>query len=304
MPVAPTITVIIPTFNRKVVLQRALVSVFQQTREPDEVIVVDDGSTDQTEGMVKRQFPSTTYIKQDNLGVSAARNRGINAAQSDWLAFLDSDDEWLMTKLEKQTIGLNARPDCKICHSDEIWIRRGTRVNSKLKHAKSGGWMFQRCLPLCAISPSSVIIHRSIFTELGGFDEALPACEDYDFWLRVTSRFPVLLVDEPLIIKYGGHHDQLSRKHWGMDRFRIKALENILASPHLSPADEKAALNMLLQKLEIYLAGARKRDKSADVTQFECLYQKYKARTDGSSAKPPHENERRSSGESLDPKRT
>ncbi len=101
----------------------------------------------------------------------------------------------------------------RVCHTDEIWIRNGRRVNARKKHGKKGGWIFQHCLPLCAMSPSSIMIHRDVFTALGGFDERLPACEDYDLWLRITARYPVLFTRQPLIEKYGGHDDQLSRKY-------------------------------------------------------------------------------------------
>ena len=110
------------------------------------------------------------------------------------------------------------------------------------KHAKAGGWIYTHCLPLCAISPSAVLIHRSIFDCVGLFNEQLPACEDYDLWLRICARFPVHFIPEPLIIKYGGHDDQLSRRYWGMDRFRIQALEDILASGVLTEEHRQATL--------------------------------------------------------------
>lgn len=157
---------------------------------------------------------------------------------------------------------LKNNPGYKICHTNEIWIRNGRRVNPRKKHKKSGGWIFQNCLPLCCISPSNVIINKTVFDTVGLFDETLPVCEDYDLWLRITSRFPVLYVDELLIIKYGGHRDQLSRKFWGMDRYRIQALEKILTTGILSEEDESAAKSMLKEKLTIYIQGARKRNKT------------------------------------------
>ena len=145
------------------------------------------------------------FIQQSNAGVSSARNVGIKRASGDWIAFLDSDDEWLPEKLETQMNALYKNPEIKICHTNEIWIRNGTRVNPKKKHEKFGGWIFQKCLPLCCISPSSVIIHKSIFKEIGLFDDSLPACEDYDLWLRITARNPVLYIKDSLLRKYGGH---------------------------------------------------------------------------------------------------
>ncbi len=114
-----------------------------------------------------------------------------------------------------------------------------------------------------------MLLHREVFETVGLFDESLPACEDYDLWLRVCCRFDVLLVDERLLDKYGGHDDQLSRKHWGMDRFRIQALENIIRSGRLEADDRQAAVEMLLQKIEIYLTGVRKRARVEEVEKYE-----------------------------------
>ena len=182
---------------------------------------------------------------------------------------LDSDDAWAATKIEQQLTALNANPNYKLCHTNEIWYRHGRRVNPMQKHTKKGGWIFQHCLPLCAISPSSVMIHKDIIEEVGLFDTSLPACEDYDLWLRITSRHPVLYIADPLTIKYGGHDDQLSRQHWGMDRFRIKALQKIIASHHLKPADRAAAITILKQKINVYLKGARKRNKFTEISHYE-----------------------------------
>ena len=253
------ISVIIPTWNRAERLADAIESVFQQSVAVHEVIVVDDGSTDNTREMVTRRFAGVRYIYQENRGVSSARNAGIQFASGDWIALLDSDDRWLPDKLEQQQQLIRAHPGYKLCHSDEIWIRNGKRVNAMKKHAKQGGRIFRHCLPLCAISPSAVLIQKNIFTDIGLFDESLPACEDYDLWLRICAVYPVLYVDRQLVVKHGGHADQLSRRHWGMDRFRIQALEKILAAGMLGPQDHAAALAMLLEKTAILIQGAEKR---------------------------------------------
>ena len=271
----PSISVIIPTYNRIETLARAIDSVLTQTHPADELIVVDDGSSDGTAAWLGEHYPQVKLIEQPNSGVSAARNRGIEATSGEWIALLDSDDEWLPKKLEKQLALLASEPELKLVHSDEIWIRNGVRVNQMKKHTKKGGWIFQDCLPLCAISPSAVMIHRTIFDDVGLFDESLPACEDYDLWLRITSVYPVLYCDEPLIQKYGGHEDQLSRKHWGMDRFRIQALVNILESGGLNKADYAAALEMMLGKAKVVLGGARKRGNSALIGEYEVLLKRW-----------------------------
>ena len=269
------ISVIIPTYDRAGLLPRAIRSVLGQSRPPTEVVVVDDGSTDGTERLVRSEFPTVRYLRQENRGVAAARNHGIREARGEWVAFLDSDDEWLHRKLERQLEALRKEPRFLLCHTNEIWIRRGQRANPMKKHAKSGGHIFEECLPLCVVSPSSVVVHRRLFERVGLFDESLPACEDYDLWLRVCSRVPVLYLEEPLIVKYGGHADQLSRRYWGMDRFRIRALEKILESGTLSPTARRAALHSLLDKIEVYLSGARKRGKLDDVAAYQDKQENY-----------------------------
>jgi len=255
------ISVIIPTYNRAHTLGQAIESVLAQSLPPTEIIIVDDGSTDGTAELIQNSFPSCCYLYQQNQGVSSARNNGISNATGEWLALLDSDDEWMPDKLATQTSAIEANPGIKLCHTEEIWIRNGKRINQMKKHAKAGGWIFQHCLPLCAISPSSVIIHRSLFDEVGLFDETLPACEDYDLWLRICAFHPTLFIETPQIIKHGGHEDQLSRQHWGMDRFRIQALEKIIAHPKLSLADQVAAAETLITKTGILAQGALKRGK-------------------------------------------
>ena len=266
-----TISVIVPTYNRAHTLSRALDSVLAQTHPADEVIVIDDGSTDSTVEVIQNSYPDVKLIQQQNSGVSAARNRGIYASHCDWIALLDSDDEWLPNKLDKQLALVSQHPEYKIIHSDEIWIRNGVRVNQMKKHIKKGGWIFQDCLPLCAISPSAAMIHRAVFDEVGLFDETLPACEDYDLWLRITSQYPVLYCDEPLINKYGGHEDQLSRKYWGMDRFRVQALVKVLLQGGGRDDDYRAALDMMRSKVNVLLKGAIKRGNNELIERYEGL---------------------------------
>ena len=269
------VSLIIPTYNRCASLKRALHSVFQQTTLPNEIIVVDDGSTDNTADVITTEFPQVRYISQTNKGVSAARNSGIQQAQGNWIALLDSDDTWLKDKLAAQISALSTAPDIKVCHTEEIWVRNGVRVNAMKKHKKSGGWIFNHCLPLCAMSPSSILINRSVFDDVGLFDESFPACEDYELWLRITARYPVLFLEQPLINKHGGHEDQLSHKYWGMDRFRIQALEKIIAQPYLSQDNKNDAIQMLLKKAKIFRNGALKRDKTESAQHYQQLLDKY-----------------------------
>jgi glycosyltransferase involved in cell wall biosynthesis len=272
----PDISVVIPTFDRIGPLQRALESVLAQTLRPREILVVDDGSCDGTRELMRQRYPNCRYLYQGNRGVSSARNRGIEAANGDWIALLDSDDEWLPTKLATQLDLLNTLPGSLLCHTEEIWIRNGRRVNPMRKHRKQGGWIFQRCLPRCVISPSSALIHRSLLERVGLFDEDLPACEDYDLWLRICARHPVAYVETSQIRKYGGHPDQLSQRFWGMDRFRLKALDKIIASGDIHGVDLTAAVDTLLGKADILARGAAKRGRQEEVDRYLAMAARYR----------------------------
>jgi len=270
-----SIAVIIPTYNRSHTLRRALDSVNNQTVRPSEICVVDDGSTDETEQLLSRHYPQVNYVYQSNAGVSSARNAGVALTRGHWLAFLDSDDEWMPNKLERQLQEINSNNTFSLVHCDEIWIRNGVRVNAMHKHQKAGGEIFERCLPLCVISPSAVMIKRRLFEEVGGFDESLPACEDYDLWLRICSRHPVLYIEEALLRKYGGHDDQLSRQHWGMDRFRVKALVTLLNTGNLRPQQTQLTRAMLVNKCEILAQGAGKRGNKETASYYYSLIKSF-----------------------------
>ncbi len=265
------ISVVIPSYNRLPVLISAIESVLAQSSPVDEIIVVDDGSTDDTASQINTLYPQVNYIYQQNSGVSAARNYGICQAQHSWIALLDSDDSWLPDKIEKVRTAQQQQPDFSLFHSDEIWIRNGVRVNAMNKHQKSGGWIFRQCLPMCVISPSAVVMKRELFDDVGLFDESLPACEDYDLWLRICHQYPVYHIDKPLITKYGGHEDQLSRRYWGMDRFRIRALRNLLTTHELIEENRRAAQAMLEKKLAILLKGAKKHGNQQIIDEFQPL---------------------------------
>ena len=210
--------------------------------------------------MLAERYPTVRVLAQPNQGVSAARNLGIREASGEWIALLDSDDEWRREKLARQMSALAESPALRVCHCDETWIRRGNQVLQRRRHQKRGGWLLRDCLPLCTISPSAVVIHRSVFDEVGSFDEAFPACEDYELWLRVCGRYEVAFVAQELVIKYGGHDDQLSRRYPVMDSYRIRALCKLLEQTTLSPDDHEAVLQTLRTKVAIVAQGARKRD--------------------------------------------
>lgn len=268
-PAHPLVSIIIPTFNRLETLPRAIGSVLKQTFKDFELIVIDDGSIDDTCHIIESaDDPRIKSYFQPNRGVSSARNLGIRNSTATFLAFLDSDDEWMPSKLEKQLEALEDNPDYMTVHTNEMWVRDGRRVNQKMKHQKYGGWIFRCCLPLCLISPSSILMHRKIFSEIGVFRESFPVCEDYELWLRLTSRYPVLFLDEPLLKKYGGHTDQLSKKYWGMDRFRVRALSERISAGDLTPGQEILASRELIRKCLILENGFRKRGEITEADYY------------------------------------
>jgi glycosyltransferase involved in cell wall biosynthesis len=264
----PLVSVIIPTFNRAWSINRAVDSVLAQNYPKVELIVVDDGSTDATPDILSTYGKTIKVIIQQNSGVSAARNRGLAAASGDLIAFLDSDDYWLPQKLSVQADFFLSRPDALICQTEELWIKNGRRMNPKKKHQKPSGMMFSSSLHLCLISPSAVMARKKLFDQVGLFDETLPACEDYDLWLRVTCRYPVYLIDTPLIVKTGGHPDQLSASP-SLDKYRIAAILKILKSDHLTQYQYKEAVTVLKQKCKIYLNGCKKRGRTDEADYYD-----------------------------------
>ena len=257
----PRVSVIIPTYNRAAWVAEAAASVLAQTYRDFELIVVDDGGTDATLEALARLAGELRLLRRAKQGgVSAARNLGVAAARGEWLAFLDSDDLWRPDKLARQIDYLKENPDLRLCQTEEIWVRNGVRVNPPETHRKVGGEIFLPSLSRCVVSPSAVMLERRLFEELGGFDETLPAAEDYDLWLRVTWRHPVGLLPEALVIKRGGHADQLSRQ-WGLDRWRIQALVKLLKEEDLPPHFRDAAHHTLAEKCRIYAQGCEKRGR-------------------------------------------
>jgi glycosyltransferase involved in cell wall biosynthesis len=271
----PLVSVVIPTFNRATWVREAIDSVLAQDYPQLEVIVVDDGSSDHTPEVVRGFGPALTFIRQSHAGVSAARNRGVAVSHGTLVAFLDSDDLWLPNKVAAQVALFLQQPQTQVCYTDEVWIRRGVRVNPRQIHQKHAGWIFLQSLPRCIISPSSVMMRRTLWDRLGGFDERLPACEDYDLWLRLTAIVPVSLLPERLIVKRGGHADQLSRCVPILDRYRIIALEKILTTP-LTALQRQAVLEHLVQKCHIVAQGARKRHHEARWIAYQAKEQTYR----------------------------
>lgn len=276
MDTQPFFSVIIPTFNRMGFLEKAVESVLSQTFDNLELIVVDDGSTDETGEFISScSDKRLKYLYQTNSGVSKTRNKGLSEAKGLFIAFLDSDDYWLKVKLEKIKKEIDSSPGTKVFHTEEVWYRRGELLNQKRKHKKPSGYVYQDALPLCCISISTCVIKKDVFEKIGTFDEDFEACEDYDFWLRATNEYEVKLLPEYLTIKDGGRPDQLSSKVWGLDRFRIKALDKMLSSGILSKEAYKVTFREFEKKCRIFSSGCEKHGKKEEASHYKDLPLKY-----------------------------
>ena len=275
------ISVIIPTYNRASFIGEAIRSVLNQdyfkrraAAHRLELLVIDDGSDDDTAEGVRSFGDRVAYHRFPHRGVSPARNAGLELARGEFIAFLDSDDLWKKKKISIQMEFMEANPEAVACYTEEVWMRRGEHLNPREKHRKHTGWIFDKVLPLCLLSLSSCLFRKKVFEELGCFDEELPACEDYDFSIRLAHKFPLYLIPKPLIIKRGGHQDQLSHQFWGMDRFRVRALEKAL-SLDLTAEEKRLVREEIIRKSRILVTGFEKRGKRAEARKYRELIKKY-----------------------------
>ncbi|MEE8349871.1 MAG: glycosyltransferase [Acidobacteriota bacterium] len=268
------VSIVLPTFNRRTFLEKAVKSIVDQTFTEWELLVVDDGSDDES-WKVLRKFkdPRIHYLYQRNQGASRARNTGIQFSRFPWICFLDSDDYWQPTKLQRQIETLQSHPHYRVIYTDEIWIRKGRRVNPRKTHRKYGGWIFHRCLPLCIISPSSVLLDRTIVQHHGLFDEDFPVCEDYEMWLRISSRYPIYFLDEPLIVKVGGHAGQLSQSLWGLDRYRVRAMTKTYSTGNLTPQQRVWTARQIVEKARILATGFTNHKKWVEARKYQEMVQ-------------------------------
>jgi len=272
----PFFSVIIPAFNRKAFLGKCLTSVLAQSYANFEIVIVDDGSTDGTKKLITSyKDKRINYFYQQNHGVAYTRNRGLEKSKGEFITFLDSDDWWDPEKLQKAVEYINRFPQIKIFHTEEIWYKNSHLLEQRSKHKKPTGFVYKNSLPLCCISISTAVIHRGVFDSIGLFDESMEACEDYDFWIRTTAGYEVKLIPEALTLKDGGRPDQLSSRVWGLDRFRIKALEKALSSGSLSPEYYGLTLKELKKKCSIFAEGCEKRGKIKESEYYLKLPERY-----------------------------
>ena len=274
----PFFSVVIPTYNRKSFLKKSIESVLSQNFKDYELIVVDDGSNDSSILLVADYLGvGLSYIRTGHHGVSHARNTGILNSKGSYIAFLDSDDRWENNKLEDSFKYISNHPGISIFHTEEIWLREGQVLKQKEKYKRFSGYIYEHCLPLCCIGMSTLVVKKSLFNDVGIFDEIMPVCEDYDFFLRVSNKYEVKLIPSSLTIKEGGRDDQLSNRP-GLDKYRIYSLEKMLNSGLLSEKYSEITYKELETKCTIYAKGAEKRGKIKEAQEYLSKIKKYKTK--------------------------
>lgn len=216
------VSVVIPCFNAEPYIVGAIRSVLAQDWPNLEIVVVDDGSSDRSAELALDTFPGIALLRQVNQGVAVARNKGIAHARGDWIAFLDADDIWLPGKLRAQWETLSARPDVRMSYTAwEVWSSTEQSPTPEYVAAlldQSGdadrwsgptGWVYPDLLLDCVVWTSTVLVHRSVLSEVGQFDSTLPRGEDYDLWLRASRVTEILRVAAPYAL-YRMHPNSLT----------------------------------------------------------------------------------------------
>jgi len=301
----PSVSVVIPVYDRPGMATEAVRSVLFQSYPHLECILVDDGSR-KPPAEAERLFsadPRFRYKRIAHTGMAGAvRNCGVREARYDLIAFLDSDDIWLPDKLERQiglpasSPGLEDRQDLAknfvLIHTREVWLRGEKVISQKTQRHRRHGNVFADALEKCMIGPSTVLMRKAVFEELGGFREDLEIAEDYEFWLRLTAIHQVEYIDTPLVVKRAGHGEQLSEKYGQIEIFRLTGLHDLVRSgwfikncPGGGDKAEKQnscpelvhnlAAAELARKAGIYAAGSRKRGRMEEADRYEQLARKF-----------------------------
>ena len=274
------ISVVIPTYNRRAHLNEAIRAVREQSYEHWELIVVDDGSTDDTSTAIC--WEGIRYLRTDHSGCPGrVRNIGAQEARGALLAFLDSDDLWKPEKLSRQAAFLREHPEFPLCHTREIWLRNGKIVSQAGQRHRRSGFLFEDALKKCIIGPSTAVLTKELYQKHGGFHPGLEIAEDYELWLRICNTEEVGYIDEALVVKRAGHSDQLSEKYGRIEYFRILALRENIESGAFKGQNRKLALAEMSRKCRIYAAGCRKRRKEKEARRFYAMAAEYQDRLKG-----------------------
>ena len=220
---APLVSVIIPTYNRAAYLQKALQSVKEQTYQPLEIIVIDDGSTDDTRIMLEGCEVQLRYIYQENKGISGARNTGIRNANGEYVAFLDSDDYWVPEKTAQQVALFKQHPEYGLVASRCASIRLDGSYRERNRPGRSG-WILEDLFKANFIRTSAAMVKKECFENIGLFDEELKECEEYDLWLRIAAQYPMGFIDKSLAV-YVDNPEGMSTDSLTGRLYRLKVLE-------------------------------------------------------------------------------
>lgn len=283
----PLISIIIPTYNRKNLLSEALDSVLTQNYHYYEIIIIDDGSTDQTIAYLDKLKLDLAAIDKPTPTIKVksiphngypgyVRNRGIEMAEGELIAFLDSDDLWNNDKLIKQVDYLYTHPEVSILHTAETWLRGSKTISQTQRKHKREGDVFNAALQKCILGPSTVMLRRTLIDEMCQesenhllFNEELEVGEDYELWLRIADRYTVGYINEALIIKRGGLVDQLSAKYGQIEIFHLKALYSLLQADTISQKNRKLTIETFEKKIDIYTKGCLKRGKKDEALLWQ-----------------------------------
>ncbi len=295
MDKCPLVSVVIPTYNRVNFLKEAISSVLGQNYSEIELIVVDDGSSDGSEEWCKSLNEGSEnerfrYVRIAHSGFPGlVRNVGIRMASGEYIAFLDSDDIWIEEKIEEQINLMESRVNCVISHTKERWVRNRKEISQSRQRHRREGDIFEDALLKCIIGPSTVMVRKDIFNYAGFFNEHMEIAEDYELWLRVTALYRVCYIDRPLVVKRGGHSDQLSEKYGQIEIFRIEALESFIEwlshakntfsklgwNPERYPLVKSLAYKELARKCSIYARGCFKRGREREGRSYLEKMEKY-----------------------------
>jgi glycosyltransferase involved in cell wall biosynthesis len=221
----PEVSVIIPSYNSAKYLGDAVDSVLSQAFRDFEVIVIDDGSTDNTEALIRGYGEAVRYIRQRNAGVAAARNRGINESRGHYVAFLDADDTWHPNKLQEQVTALRKNPGYLACYTAFTVVGSDLTPLRNIRKKRPGKTLEDLLLLGNVVgSICTFLCERSLFEIAGGFDPLLSQCADWDMWVRIAGRTEFLYLDVPLAT-YRQHSANMSRDAALLERDSLRVLE-------------------------------------------------------------------------------